>query len=157
MRGTGRYNLAQGAIATTQGVGAAISALAAGEVTDHFGYSVSFLFLGAVAALAWLVFFALMPETRDEAAAPPEAVPSRALMTLAKPQSADLNSASLAALVILALTYAGMALGRIPGFRLDRAGIALLGGAAMIAFGPLSPRRRLPRHRLPHRSRSCSG
>ncbi len=37
MRGTARYNLAQGAIATTQGVGASISALATGEVTDHFG------------------------------------------------------------------------------------------------------------------------
>ena len=68
MRGTGRYNLAQGAVATTQGVGASISALAAGEVMDHFGYSASFLFLAAAAALAFFVFFALMPETRDEQA-----------------------------------------------------------------------------------------
>ncbi|TIS63119.1 MAG: anion transporter, partial [Mesorhizobium sp.] len=37
------------------------------------------------------------------------------------------------ALFILVATYAGVAVGRIPGFRLDRAGIALLGGAAMIA------------------------
>lgn len=73
MRGTGRYNLAQGAVATTQGVGAAISALIAGEVTDHFGYSVSFWFLGAVAALAWLVFFAFMPETRGKPATPLDA------------------------------------------------------------------------------------
>ena len=65
MRGTGRYNLAQGAVATTQGVGASISALAAGEVTDHFGYSVSFLFLAAAAAVAWAVFALFMPETRD--------------------------------------------------------------------------------------------
>jgi MFS family permease len=68
MRGTGRYNLAQGAVATTQGIGASISALAAGEVTDHFGYSVSFLFLAAASAVAFVVFFALMPETRDEQA-----------------------------------------------------------------------------------------
>jgi MFS family permease len=68
MRGTGRYNLAQGAVATTQGIGASISALAAGEVTDHFGYSASFLFLGAAAAVAFVVFFAFMPETRDEQA-----------------------------------------------------------------------------------------
>jgi MFS family permease len=68
MRGTGRYNLAQGAVATTQGIGASISALAAGEVTDHFGYSVSFLFLAAAAAVAFFVFFALMPETRDKQA-----------------------------------------------------------------------------------------
>ena len=45
---------------------------------------------------------------------------------------------SLAALVILVLTYVGVAAGRIPGLRLDRAGIAFLGGAAMIALGPLS-------------------
>jgi MFS family permease len=68
MRGTGRYNLAQGAVATTQGIGASISALAAGEVTDHFGYSASFLFLGAAAAVAFAVFFVFMPETRDEQA-----------------------------------------------------------------------------------------
>ena len=66
MRGTGRYILAQGAVATTQGIGASISALAVGEVTDHFGYSVSFLFLAAAAAAAFLVFFGFMPETRDE-------------------------------------------------------------------------------------------
>jgi MFS family permease len=65
MRGTGRYNLAQGAVATTQGVGATISALAAGEVVDHFGYTVSFLFLSAAAAIAWGVFIGFMPETRD--------------------------------------------------------------------------------------------
>jgi MFS family permease len=68
MRGTGRYNLAQGAVATTQGVGASISALAAGEVTDHFGYSASFLFLAAAAAVAFFIFLARMPETRDEQA-----------------------------------------------------------------------------------------
>ena len=43
-----------------------------------------------------------------------------------------------AALLILVLTYAGVAIGRIPGLRLDRAGIALLGGAAMIAIGAIS-------------------
>jgi Na+/H+ antiporter NhaD/arsenite permease-like protein len=43
-----------------------------------------------------------------------------------------------AALAILVVTYAGVAIGRIPGLRLDRAGIALLGGAAMIAVGALS-------------------
>ncbi|HKI14534.1 MAG TPA: MFS transporter, partial [Roseiarcus sp.] len=68
MRGTGRYNLAQGAVATTQGIGASISALAAGEVTDHFGYTVSFLTLGAAATVAFLVFALFMPETRHEQA-----------------------------------------------------------------------------------------
>jgi len=50
----------------------------------------------------------------------------------------DLTPTVLAALAILILTYAGLALGRVPGLRLDRAGIAFLGGAAMIAFGPLT-------------------
>ncbi|HXT09277.1 MAG TPA: anion transporter [Roseiarcus sp.] len=45
---------------------------------------------------------------------------------------------AVAALAILIVTYAGVAIGRIPGLRLDRAGIALLGGAAMIAVGALS-------------------
>ena len=70
MRGTGRYNLAQGAIATTQGVGASISALAAGVAVDRLGYSPAFLALGAVAAVAFVVFFAAMPETREERAVP---------------------------------------------------------------------------------------
>ncbi len=36
MRGTGRYNLAQGAIATTQGVGAAISGIGGGRSDRPF-------------------------------------------------------------------------------------------------------------------------
>ena len=49
-----------------------------------------------------------------------------------------MSPTSAASLAILILTYAGLAIGRIPGLRLDRAGIAFLGGAAMIAFGPLT-------------------
>ena len=45
---------------------------------------------------------------------------------------------SAAALIILVLTYGGVAIGRIPGLRLDRAGIAFLGGAAMIAVGAIA-------------------
>lgn len=64
MRGTGRFNLAQGAVATTQGIGAAISGLFVGEIVDHFGYSAAFFALAAAATVAWAVFFLLMPETR---------------------------------------------------------------------------------------------
>ena len=35
-------------------------------LVDHFGYSASFLALGAAAAAAFVVFFTFMPETRDE-------------------------------------------------------------------------------------------
>jgi Na+/H+ antiporter NhaD/arsenite permease-like protein len=38
---------------------------------------------------------------------------------------------------IFVLTYLGLALGRVPGLRMDRAGIALVGAAAMLAFGVL--------------------
>jgi len=65
MRGAGRHNLAQGAVATGQGIDATISALAAGEATDLFGCSASFLFQAAAAAVAWAVFALLLPETRD--------------------------------------------------------------------------------------------
>ena len=63
MRGTGRYNLAQGAIATMVGIGASSSGLAAGVIVDHFGYSATFLFLGSAAFVALIVFAFAMPET----------------------------------------------------------------------------------------------
>src|ERR1700719_370742 len=65
MRGTGRYNLAQGAIATAQGIGASLSGLAAGVIVDHFGYSAAFLSAGAAAAVAFTVFAIQMPETAE--------------------------------------------------------------------------------------------
>ena len=64
MKGTGRYNLAQGAVATTQGIGAAVSGLFVGEVVDRLGYSTAFFALAA--ALAWAVFALFMPETRED-------------------------------------------------------------------------------------------
>jgi MFS family permease len=65
MRGTGRYNLAQGAVATAQGIGASLSGLAVGVIVDHFGYSIAFLAEGAAAAVALAVFALGMPETAD--------------------------------------------------------------------------------------------
>jgi MFS family permease len=66
MRGTGRFNLAQGAVATVQGIGASLSGLIAGVIVDHFGYSVTFLTLGAAAAVALVVFAIGMPETANQ-------------------------------------------------------------------------------------------
>jgi Na+/H+ antiporter NhaD/arsenite permease-like protein len=40
--------------------------------------------------------------------------------------------------VIFSLTYAGLALGRIPGLRIDRAGIAFVGAALMLVSGVLT-------------------
>ena len=68
MRGTGRYNLAQGAVATAQGIGASLSGLAAGVIVDHLGYSVAFLTFGAAACVALLTLFVAMPETAPDRA-----------------------------------------------------------------------------------------
>jgi Na+/H+ antiporter NhaD/arsenite permease-like protein len=53
-----------------------------------------------------------------------------------KPGSASIPLVS----IIFGLTYLGLAAGRIPGLRIDRAGIALVGAAAMLATGVLSMR-----------------
>ena len=63
MRGTGRYNLAQGAVATVQGLGASLSGLAAGVIVDRFGYSAGFLTFGAAACVALAALVLAMPET----------------------------------------------------------------------------------------------
>jgi MFS family permease len=63
MRGTGRYNAAQGAVATVQGVGASLSGLAAGVVVDRFGYAAAFLGTGVAAAIAFAALLMAMPET----------------------------------------------------------------------------------------------
>ena len=68
MRGTGRYNLAQGAVATVQGIGASLSGLAAGVIVDHMGYSPAFLTFGAAACVALAALFFAMPETVPESA-----------------------------------------------------------------------------------------
>jgi predicted MFS family arabinose efflux permease len=67
MRGTGRYNVAQGAIITAQGVGAALSTALAGLVVVHAGYSAAFLTLAAVATAGLLLFLFVMPETKERA------------------------------------------------------------------------------------------
>jgi len=66
MRGTGRFNVAQGAVITAQGVGAALSTTLAGLVVVHAGYDAAFLTLAAVAAAGVLVFLLAMPETKAQ-------------------------------------------------------------------------------------------
>jgi Na+/H+ antiporter NhaD/arsenite permease-like protein len=52
------------------------------------------------------------------------------------PASNDWGTA--ATIAVFVLTYAGVALGRAPGLRIDRAGIALVGASLMIGLGSLS-------------------
>ncbi|MDY7805530.1 MFS transporter [Burkholderia stagnalis] len=57
LHGSGRVNAGQGAVATAQGIGAALSPALGGMLAQHFGYPAAFVVLGAVStgALAlWL-------------------------------------------------------------------------------------------------------
>jgi MFS family permease len=66
-RGTGRFNVSQGAITTALSVGAALSTSFAGVIVVYAGYSSAFLFLAAVASVGLAVFWLAMPETLDSA------------------------------------------------------------------------------------------
>jgi predicted MFS family arabinose efflux permease len=65
-RGTGRFNLGQGALATAVGLGAALSTTLGGQLIKRFGYNTSFLTLGALACIAFLLLFVSVPETGTE-------------------------------------------------------------------------------------------
>jgi MFS family permease len=64
-RGTGRFNLTLGAIATAVGIGAALSQTIAGSIVHHFSDRAGFLFLASVAAAAFAILWLFMPETLD--------------------------------------------------------------------------------------------
>lgn len=63
-RGTGRFNMALGAVGTAIGLGAAASTTLSGYMADHFGSHAAFLGLSAVALVAFILLVAIMPETR---------------------------------------------------------------------------------------------
>lgn len=81
-RGTGRFNLAQGAIATAVGIGASLSQVIAGAIVQHTSYRTGFLFLAAIATLAFGILWLFMPETRIQSGDDP--LPS-AGMAVAQP------------------------------------------------------------------------
>jgi MFS family permease len=63
-RGSGRFNVSQGAVATAQGLGAALSATLAGSIIVAAGYSAGFLTLAAIAAAGFVLYLVAMPETK---------------------------------------------------------------------------------------------
>lgn len=65
MRGTGRFNFAQGTVSLAVGLGAALSNLTGGLVVDHYGFAAGFLALSTVAVAAVLVFAVFMPESES--------------------------------------------------------------------------------------------
>ncbi|ULA59200.1 MAG: MFS domain-containing protein [Nitrospira sp.] len=64
-KGTGRYNLTLGTVATAQSIGAALSNAVAGYVVNAWGYNAGFLMLAGIAACALTIFYWAMPETRE--------------------------------------------------------------------------------------------
>ena len=66
-RGTGHFNVSQGAIATAAGLGGALSTAVAGLIVVKAGYSAAFLFLAGVAGAGLIGFCAMMPETLPHA------------------------------------------------------------------------------------------
>jgi DNA-binding CsgD family transcriptional regulator len=65
MRGTGRYNVSLGAVATVHGIGASLSNTVAGLIVVNAGYSAAFLTLAAVALTTFVIFLVAMPETGE--------------------------------------------------------------------------------------------
>jgi MFS family permease len=63
-RGTGRFNVAQGAIGTATAAGAAVSTTVTGYVVDRFGDAAGFCGLAAVALVGLVLLVVAMPETR---------------------------------------------------------------------------------------------
>lgn len=66
-QGSGRFNISQGAIATAQGLGAAISSAVAGIVVVTAGYASAFILLACVAMAGFAVYYFMMPETKRSA------------------------------------------------------------------------------------------
>ena len=62
--GSGHFSLAQGIVGTATGIGASLSTVLAGYVSDKFGSSFAFIGLSGVAALGLAMIWLVMPETR---------------------------------------------------------------------------------------------
>lgn len=64
--GTGRFNLARGAVGTCTGIAAAISTSVTGILASTFGAMAAFLTTAAVAALAAAVLWLFLPESKPQ-------------------------------------------------------------------------------------------
>jgi MFS family permease len=71
--GTGRFNLAQGLVGVTSGIGAAMSTALFGLIAEHFGRTASFLIMAVIGCVAVVIVWLFMPETKHltQAAAHP--------------------------------------------------------------------------------------
>jgi MFS family permease len=65
-KGTGRFNLLQGAIQAALGAGAFLSNFLAGFVVKSLGHNAGFLGLAGIATIGLVFFAVFMPETKDQ-------------------------------------------------------------------------------------------
>ena len=68
----GRFNLAMGIVGLFMGVGAALSTALAGAIADRFGDAAAFITLAAAGALASIMVWTVLPETRHR----PQSLPA---------------------------------------------------------------------------------
>ncbi len=64
-KGTGHFNFVAGVLATSVGIGAALSTAVGGILIQRMGYSASFLGLSTIAAIAFLLLWFAIPETLE--------------------------------------------------------------------------------------------
>ncbi|MCL1125022.1 MFS transporter [Shewanella surugensis] len=69
-KGSGRFNIVQGALATLLGIGVSLSNLIAEQIVEISNFDTGFLFLGAVGLVGLFVFAVFMPETLDKTTEP---------------------------------------------------------------------------------------
>ena len=62
--GTGRFNLAQGLVGVTSGIGASVSTTLSGVITESFGRAAGFLALALMGLAAVAMVWLFMPETK---------------------------------------------------------------------------------------------
>src|SRR5262249_21949 len=74
LAGTGHVNAGLGAVMTTQGIGASLSATVAGMAAQHLGYAVAFLVLAGIAVLALALWVVARPITAGACGDAPAAV-----------------------------------------------------------------------------------
>jgi MFS family permease len=84
-KGTGRFNLTQGALATATGIGAGLSNLMAGFIVREAGFDAGFITLSAIAAVAAIFYAVTMPETRESPGVPAESPAAHGLAAIASP------------------------------------------------------------------------
>jgi MFS family permease len=65
-RGSGHFNLAQGVVGSGVGIGASLSMIMAGYLTDHYGPTATFLTLAGVATCGFMLALKLLPETKPQ-------------------------------------------------------------------------------------------